>query len=36
MIISMVGLVEQGFTTLKEVKAQTDRLDGLEERKEKK
>lgn len=36
MIISMVGLVEQGYTTLKEVKAQTDRLDGLEERKEKK
>lgn len=36
MIISMVGLVEQGYTTLKEVKAQTDRLDGLEERKERK
>lgn len=33
MIISMVGLVEQGYTTLKEVKAQTDRLDGVEERK---
>ncbi|MCL5060559.1 MAG: HEPN domain-containing protein [Candidatus Thermoplasmatota archaeon] len=36
MIINMVGLVEQGYTTLKEVKAQTDRLDGLEERKGKK
>ena len=32
MIISMVELVEQGYTTLKEVKAQTDRLNGLEER----
>lgn len=28
MILSMVGLVEQGYTTLKEVKMQTDRLDG--------
>ncbi len=28
MIISMVGLVEQGYTTLKEVKEQTNRLDG--------
>lgn len=36
MIISMVALVEQGYTTLKEVKVQTDRLDGLEERKWKK
>lgn len=36
MIISMVALVEQGYTTLKEVKAQTDRLDGLEKRREKK
>lgn len=33
MIVSMVALVEQGYTTLKEVKAQTGRLDGLEERK---
>jgi len=29
MIISMVTLVEQGYTTLNEVKMQTDRLDGL-------
>lgn len=36
MIISMVVLVEQGYTTLKEVKAQIDRLDGLEKRKCKK
>lgn len=36
MIISMVALVEQGYTTLKEVKVQTDRLDSLEERKRKK
>lgn len=34
MIISMVGLVEQGYTTLKQVKAETDRLDGQIERKE--
>ena len=33
MIVSMVGLVEQGYTTLKEVKADTDRLDGQIERK---
>lgn len=32
MIISMVALVGQGYTTLKEVKVQTDRLDGLEKR----
>lgn len=36
MIISMVALVEQGYTTLKEVKAQTERLDGLEVQKGKK
>lgn len=35
MIISMVGLVEQGYTTLEQVKTQTDRLDGLESRKHK-
>ena len=29
MIISMVALVEQGYTTLNEVKIQTDRLDAL-------
>ncbi|MDP1633493.1 MAG: HEPN domain-containing protein [Gallionellaceae bacterium] len=29
MIISMVALVEQGYTTLNEVKMQTDRLDSL-------
>ncbi|WP_162084879.1 HEPN domain-containing protein [Sulfuriferula nivalis] len=29
MIISMVALVEQGYTTLNDVKMQTDRLDGL-------
>lgn len=29
MIISMVALVEQGYTTLNEVKMQTDRLDDL-------
>lgn len=28
MIVSMVALVELGFTTLKEVKVETDRLDG--------
>jgi hypothetical protein len=32
MIISMVALVEQGYTTLKQVKAETDRLDGLKTR----
>jgi hypothetical protein len=36
MIISMVALVEQGYTNLKAVKAQTDRLDGLKERRERK
>ncbi|MFC1684749.1 hypothetical protein ACFL0R_04675 [Pseudomonadota bacterium] len=36
MIISMVGLVEQGYTNLKEVRAQTDRLDGLEKQKDEK
>lgn len=34
MIISMVVLVEQGYTNLKQVKEQTDRLDGLEKRME--
>lgn len=29
MIITMVALVEQGYTTLKEIKEQADRLDGL-------
>ena len=29
MLVSMVELVEQGYTTLKEVKAQTERLDRL-------
>ncbi len=32
MIVSMIALVELGYTNLKEVKAQIDRLDGLEER----
>lgn len=36
MIISMVELVEQGYTTLKEVKTQTDRLDCLVEQRKKK
>lgn len=35
LIISMVGLVEQGYTTLEQVKEQTDRLDSLELRKDK-
>jgi hypothetical protein len=30
MIINMVALVEQGYTTLKEVKIQVKRLDSLE------
>lgn len=33
MIITMVALTERGYTTLKEVKAQTERLDRLEEQK---
>jgi hypothetical protein len=36
MIIIMVALVERGYTTLKEVKAQTERLDGLKDRRERK
>jgi hypothetical protein len=35
MIISMVALVEQGYTTLEQVKEQTDRLDGLASQKHK-
>lgn len=34
MIINMVWLTEQGYTTLKEVKTQTDHLDGLAEQRE--
>lgn len=32
MIINMVELAEQGYTTLKNVKEQTDRLDRLPKR----
>jgi len=32
MIINMVALVERGYTTLKEVKEQTERLDSMEKR----
>jgi Apea-like HEPN len=32
MIVSMVALVERGYTTLNEVKADTDRLDGIVKR----
>lgn len=35
MIINMIALVEQGYTTLKQVKEQTDRLDGVWSRKHK-